>query len=281
MFNYKGNCMTYSLATLKYLRRNFFKSFGMTILPAILLGIFAPPLSMLDVIVSIGRKEHTYTSFIGIFKTINYVDNPLRFVFIILVVIVSVLFLSLLVGSTKQRMRYGSYMSGKTRNFLGHINDNFLPVFKYTLVLFISLEVVSVLLSTFLYTSIKLFSNALPACVISAIVFMIGEFAFLAMTGLTIPNMTMKGYGISKAMGLSVYELSARSLRIFFAILWVALIFATPLVLMVIFPFRYMSLLISVFSVLFYWVIITYVCVLMYVVYFDVEEIEREDLKGE
>lgn len=273
--------MTYSALTLKYLRHNFFRSFGMTILPAILLGIFAQPLTMMEVIVSIGRKEKAYTSFIEIFKTINHVDKPLRFFVIVIVMILSVFFVSLLVGSTRQKMRYGSYMAGKTRNFLGHINDNFLPVFKYMIVLFVSLEAVSVLLSTFLYTSIKIFSNALPACIVSTVIFVICELWFLSMTSLSIPNMTMKGYGLGKSMGMSVYELSARMFRVFFAIFWVFVLCVTPMVLLMVFPFKFMPLVLTLFSVLFYWILITYISVLIYVVYFDVEEIEREDQKGE
>lgn len=273
--------MTYSLATLKYLRRNFFRSFGFTLLPALLLGIFAQPLSMMQVIVSIGKKEHNYNSFLDIFKTINYIDKPLIFVFIVIIMIVAVLFISLLAGSTRQKMRYGGYMSGRTKNFLGHINDNFLPVFKYMLVLFVSLEMIAVLLSTFLYTSTKLFTNALPACIVSTVIFVICELWFLAMTSLTIPNMTMKGYRLGKAMGMSIYQLNAKVFRVFLAVLWIFVLLAAPLVLLIVFPFNYMKLVLAIFSFLFYWILLTYICVLMYVVYFDVEELEREDQKGE
>lgn len=273
--------MTYSLATLKYLRRNFLRSFGFTLLPAVLLGIFAQPLSMMQVIVSIGKKEHSYDSFLDIFKTINYIDKPLRFVFIVIVMVIAVLFVSILVGSTRQKMRYGSYMSGRARNFVGHINDNFLPVFKYMIVLFISLEMIAVLLSTFLYTSIKLFTNALPACIVSTVLFVLCELWFLAMTSLTIPNMTMKGYRLGKAMGMSVYQLNAKAFRVFFAMIWPFILLAAPLVLLIVFPFNYMKLVLAIFSVLFYWVLLTYISVLMYVVYFDAEELEREDQKGE
>ncbi len=254
---------------------------GFTLIPAVLLGIFAQPFSMMYVIVSIGRKEQTYTSFIDIFKKINYVDRPWQYVFILFIAVLSMLCVSILVGSTRQKMRYGSYMTGRSKNFWGHINDNFLAVFKYTIILFISLEIVSILLSTFLYTSIKLFSNALPACIISTVIFAVCELWFLSMTSLAIPNMTMKGYGIGKSLGASVYELSARSFRVFFAILWVFILFSAPMILLIIFPFKYMRILLAVFSIVFYWVIINYVIILMYVVYFDVEEIEREDQKGE
>ena len=109
--------MTYSLATLKFYYKNFFRCMGFTLIPALLLGIFAQPFSMMYVIVSIGKKEQTYTSFIEIFKKINYVDNPWHYVLILFIMILSVLFVSLLVGSTQQKMRYGSYTAGRTRNF--------------------------------------------------------------------------------------------------------------------------------------------------------------------
>lgn len=254
---------------------------GFTLIPALLLGIFAQPFSMMYVIVSIGRKEQTYTSFIDIFKKINYVDRPWHYVFILFIMILSVLFVSLLVGSTRQKMRYGSYTVGRYKNFLGHINDNFIAILKYTIILFVSLEITSILLSTFLYTSIKLFSNALPACIISTVLFAVCELWFLSMTSLAIPNMTMKGYGIAKSLGASIYELSARSFKVFFAILWIFILLSAPMILLIIFPFKHMNILLAVFSTVFYWVIINYIVILMYVVYFDVEEIEREDQKGE
>lgn len=254
---------------------------GFTLIPAILLGCFAPPFSMVDVIVSIGRKEQTYTSFIDIFAKINYVDNPWRFIVILVSFLISVLFVCLLVGSTRQKMRYGTYTVGRGKNFIGHINDNFLAVLKYSFLIFVALEVVTILLSTFLYTSIKIFSDALAACIVSTVLFAVCALWFLSMTSLAIPYMTMKGYGIGKALGASVYELSARSFRVFFAILWIFLIFSAPMILIMIFPFKFSRALMTFFSVIFYWVFINYVIILMYVVYFDVEEIEREDQKGE
>ena len=51
--------MSYSKMTLDYMRHNFLKSMAVLFIPAVLMGLLIDPLSMLDIIVSIGRKENT------------------------------------------------------------------------------------------------------------------------------------------------------------------------------------------------------------------------------
>ena len=99
------------------------------------------------------------------------------------------------------------------------------------------------------------------------------------MSLLTVPNMTMKGFGLFKAFGHSVYSLSAKIFKVFGSILWIMFLACLPMVFLIIFPFKGANYLLALFSFLFYWLIASYIGVLVYVVYFDVEELEREDLK--
>lgn len=270
---------SYSKMTFGYIRHNFLRSMGIMFIPMLLLGLLLHPMSILEIIVSIGRKQETYGSFIEIFKKINGYTGAGRFVGIILIMIISIGFLSIMSGFTRQKMRYGLDNRGRWTIIGSHLNDNFIPVLKYLLLLFFSLEVVAVLLSTFLYTTIKLFKNALPMCLILAMLSLLFELLFLSMSLLTIPNMTMKGFGLFKAFGHSVYSLSAKIFKVFFSIVWVMILMALPMIFFVIFPFKGSSILLSVFAILFYWVLASYIGVLVYAVYFDVEELEREDLK--
>ncbi len=54
---------------------------------------------------------------------------------------------------------------------------------------------------------------------------------------------------------------------------------SVPMIILILFPFKGSNYLLELFSFLFYWMIASYISVLVYVVYFDVEELEREDLK--
>ena len=47
----------------------------------------------------------------------------------------------------------------------------------------------------------------------------------------------------------------------------------------IIFPFENMKFVLKALSCVFYWVMVSYLSVMTYIVYFDVEELEREDLK--
>ena len=58
--------MRYSKMTLSYIRHNFLKSMGIMLVPTVLLGILLNPLNVVEIIVSIGKKEETYHSFIDI-----------------------------------------------------------------------------------------------------------------------------------------------------------------------------------------------------------------------
>ena len=271
--------MRYSKMTLSYLKHNFLKSMGITLVPTVLLGVLLNPLSIVDIIVSIGKKEETYNSFIDIYRKINGYTGMWRFSFIVLSVIVSIFFLSLLSGFIRQKMRYGLDNRGRWSMIGSHLNDNFIPVLKYLLMLFVSLEILAILLSTFLYTTIRIFKNALPMCLVVSFVFLLLELLFLSMSLLTIPNMTMKGFGLFKAFGHSVYSLSAKTFKVFGSILWLLLIMSVPMILLILFPFKGGNYLLALFSFLFYWVLASYIGVMVYVVYFDVEELEREDLK--
>ena len=271
--------MRYSNMTLSYIRHNFLKSMGIMFLPALLLGILLNPLSIVEIIVSIGKKQGTYNSFLDIYKKINGYTGAWRFVIIIIAIVISILCLSLLSGLIRQKMRYGLDNRGKWSMLGSHLNDNFLPVLKFRLLLFVSLEVLAILLSTFLYTTIKLFNNALPMCLILAFIFILVELLFLSASLLTVPNMTMKGYGLFKAFGNSVYSLSAKVFKVFGSILWIMILMSVPMIILILFPFKGSNYLLELFSFLFYWMIASYISVLVYVVYFDVEELEREDLK--
>ena len=271
--------MRYSKMTLSYLKHNFLKSMGIMLVPTVLLGILLNPLNIVEIIVSIGKKEETYHSFIDIFRKINGYTGAWRFSFTVVSIIISIVFLSLLSGFIRQKMRYGLDNRGKWNMIGSHLNDNFIPVLKYLILLLVSLEILEILLSTFLYTTIRIFKNALPMCLILSFIFLLLELLFLSMSLLTIPNMTMKGFGLFKAFGHSVYSLSAKIFKVFGSILWIMFLMSLPMVFLIIFPFKGASYLLALFSFLFYWMLASYIGVLVYVVYFDVEELEREDLK--
>ena len=271
--------MKYSNMTLSYIKHNFLKSMGILFVPTLLLGIFLNPLNIVEIIVSIGKKQGTYNTFLDIYRKINGYTTINRFVVIILAIIISIICLSLLSGLIRQKMRYGLDNRGKWGMIGSHLNDNFLPVFKYFLMIFVSLEVLAILLSTFLYTTIRIFKNALPMCFILAFLFFLVELLFVSASLLTVPNMTMKGYGLFKAFGHSIYSLSAKTFKVFGSILWLLLLMSIPMIILILFPFRGANYLLWLFSYLFYWMMASYISVLVYVVYFDVEELEREDLK--
>ena len=269
--------MSYSKMTLDYMRHNFLKSMAALFIPAVLMGLLIDPLSLLDIVVSIGRKENTYNSFIDIFTKLNDFTGIGRLVLILFVLLVTIIFVSITSGYNRQRMRYGKV--GKLNNIGEFLNDQFVPVFKYALFIFVSLEVMAILLSTFLYTAIKVLKNALPACIILAALFLLIELFLIALSLLSIPNMTMKGYGLFKSLAQSVNSLSAKSIKLFFAMLWLIILLMLPTMFIIIFPFENMKYVLKIFSCLFYWVMISYLSVMTYIVYFDVEELEREDLK--
>lgn len=269
--------MSYSKGALEYMRHNFLKSMAVLFIPALLLGILLDPLSMLDIIVSIGRKENTYNSFIDIFKKLNDFTGVGRLFLILFALLITIVFVSVTSGYNRQRMRYGK--DGKLTNIGEFLNDHFLPVTKYALFIFVSMEAVAILLSTFLYTAIKLLKNALPACIILSALFLLIELYLVALSLLAIPNMTMKGYGLFKSLAQSATSLSAKSIKVFFAMLWLIVLLMLPTAFIIIFPFENMKYVLKALSCVFYWVMISYLSVMTYVVYFEVEELEREDLK--
>ncbi|MDE6189164.1 MAG: hypothetical protein K2G37_02620 [Clostridia bacterium] len=269
--------MSYSKMTLDYMRRNFLKSMATLFIPAVILGLLLEPLSILEIIVSVGRKDNTYNSFIEIFAKLNGFTSAGRLVLILFALILTIVAVSISSGYNRQRMRYGT--ESKSLNVGEYFNDHFLPIVKYAIVIFISLELVAILLSTFLYTAIKLFDNTFAACLILAIIFILIELYFVSLTLLCVPNMTMKGYGVLKSLGQSIYMIFSKSAKIFFGILWMMVLLMVPTILIISFPFENMKYVLKIFSCLFYWVMISYLSVMNYVVYFDVEELEREDLK--
>ena len=269
--------MSYSKMTLDYMRKNFLKCMAMLFIPSLILGLLLEPLSILEIIVSVGRKDNTYNSFIEIFAKLNGFTGIGRLVLILFALLITIVTVSVTSGYNRQKMRYGT--ESKSLNIGEYFNDHFLPIVKYAVIIFISLELVAILLSTFLYTAIKLFSNTFAACLVLAIIFILLELYFISLTILCVPNMTMKGYGIAKSLGQSIYMIFSKSAKIFFGILWMMVLLMIPTIFIIAFPFEHMRIVLKIFSCLFYWVMISYLSVMNYVVYFDVEELEREDLK--
>lgn len=269
--------MRYSKWALDYMRRNFLNSMAVLFIPAVLMGLLIEPLSMVHIIVSIGRKDNTYNSFIDIFTKLNNFTGVGRLVLVIFAIVVMIMFVSVTSGYNRHIMKYGKV--GKLNNIGEYLNDHFLPIAKYALFIFVTMELAAILLSTFLYTAIKVFRNALPACIIFSVLFLLIEIYIIAISILAIPNMTMKGYGLFKSLAQSVNSLSAKSFKLFFALLWMFILLMIPTALIIIFGFKGDRFVLTIFSCLFYWVLISYMSAITYIAYFDVEELEREDLK--
>lgn len=258
--------------TFGYLKQNFWRMLAYCILPALVLGLVSSPVSLIKLLFS-DQLDRTVT-FSEVFLTGTDLNKPYKLGVMILAFLLYSFFAAACVGSVQHKMRYGHFYKFSTHNLFKLVNNNFLPVAKGMISLMVLMELLGVITTVFVFFWSKVIAIkavTIVLCTITVLLF-VGLFLFTAsMLILTIPNMTMRGFGLFKSIRLSWTTAVGKYKTLIPAVTLPIVIAYVPLVIVNAFD---VIVLTQVLDVLFYVFALMYYHVLMYVIFFDLENVE-------
>lgn len=268
--------MSYMKTTFGYLKEHFVRMFAFCVIPAIVLGLVSSPVSLVKLLFS--EQLDRTVSFSEVFLTGTDLNRPYKVGVMILAFLLYAFFAAACVGSVQHKMRYGHFYKLNTHNFFKLVNNNFLPVAKGMLALMVVLEVLGLVTTLFVFFWSKVIAIKAVTIVLctATVIFFVGLFLFcVSMLVLTVPNMTMRGFGLFKSVRLSWTTSVNKSKKILPAVTIPVVIAYVPLVIVNAFD---INILTQIMDVLFYLFAFMYYHVLMYVIFCDLEDVEVADI---
>lgn len=264
--------MSYMKSTFGYLKEHFWRMLAFCILPALVLGLVSSPVSLIRLLFS--EQLNSSVSFSEVFLAGTDLNKPYKLVVMILAFLLYSVCAAACVGSVQHKMRYGHFYKLSTHNFFKLVNNNFLPVAKGMLVLMVLMELLGIVTTLFVFFWSKVVAIkavTIVLCTLTVIVF-VGFFLIVAsFLVLTIPNMTMRGFGLFKSMKLSWASSVNKWKSLLPAVTLPVVVAYIPLIVVNAFD---VIVLTQILDVLFYAFALMYYHVLMYVIFFDLENIE-------
>lgn len=262
-------------STLKFIKNNFLRLFLYSLIPALLLGVFARPAGVLTVLkdyatISSRSFSQVYFAVTGFGRWGMIVVGI--FAYLIICVVVSAM-----LGSIERKMRYGVYAKPTVSTFLKNVNDNLLALLGLSASIFLIFAVVNSLNAVLIYFWANILSNTAAVLAMSIISILItytiaGVWTVYLL--FIIPNMTIKGLSFTDSYLNSIRQTSKIYSRLFLAVAVPLVLLFIPLILNYLFMWK-MGVL---FAALIYLFLVIYLPVLIYVAFFESEEIDRADI---
>lgn len=268
--------MNYLKSTFRYLKDHFLRMFAYCIVPALVLGLISSPVSLVRMLSQ--NQYDNNVSFSEIFLGATDLNKPYKIVIMILAFIIYAVFAAVCVGSVQHKMRYGHFYKINVHNFFKNVNGYFLPMAKGMLVLMVLMELLGLFTSIFVFFWSKVISVkwvAIGLCVATTIGFLAAFFFVASLLTLVVPNMTIRGFGLFKSIKLSSVTVLNNFAKIIPALVLPIVVAYVPLVIVNIFNVNVLS---QILDILFYLFAFMYYHVLLYVVYFDLEDVKTEQI---
>lgn len=262
--------MKYIKLTLQYMYHNIWYVLLFAIVPSLLLGFLTNPASNMEFIRDF-TNLHTFTEIFSTMSELNLKNFLIALpVFPILLVIFSAAS-----GIISKHMRRGIFNFNK---FFRSVNNNIL----YTLVvgfsLLLAFELVALLNASFATLWIRIFENGrvgLTLSIVTMCVTWVILLLFAAVSLLWLPTMSVTGLNPAKALSESFRSLKGNIWKVLIAIVLPLLIYfaiCAPLSYFVV-PGRHI-----IYTIV-YMFMLPYALILMFSVYCEVNDIDREDLR--
>lgn len=268
--------MAYMKSTFVYLKEHFLRMLAFCFLPALVLGLVSSPVSLVKLLFS--KQLDGNVTFSEVFLNGTDLNKPYKLVVMIVAFLLYAVFAAACVGSVQHKMRYGSFYKFNTHNFFKLVNNNFLPVAKGMIALMVLLELLGIIATLFVFFWSKVVAvkaATIVLCTITVILF-VGLFLFcISMLVLTVPNMTMRGFGLFKSVRLSWTTSVNKYKKILPAVTLPVVIAYVPLVVVNAFDINVLT---QIMDILFYLFAFMYYHVLMYVIFCDLEDVEVADI---
>ncbi len=273
-----------------YIKNNWLSVLLHIIVPAILYTAFILPTSSFEYIVkNISTME--VKNAMDIFITINDGSKFSSWQYILsyvsLIVITLVVFGSY-IGNIQNKMRYGKTVYSGFKGVFKRANETLFASIRAGIFLMAAMELYALIMSVVIFVVIKATAiEWLRIFWVSLIgaALIVAMFYGCAWVSCALPNMTMRNEGLFKSVGRSMKMVGDKQVKIFGAFIVPLVISYVPLLVCsacdIFFDHLVLTIVKYIVIFVFYVFSFAYYIVLMYVVFFDINEIEREDLNLE
>lgn len=268
--------MRYIRMSLRFLKHNALRLLLSAAIASLLLA-FVVDLTGMFRFVRFVSDPDTH-SFGQIIRTVFGIASPWWPAGVFCMVVFSAVPQSDMLGTIHRRMTFGDVQPFSLRYLWNKINNYFLPILQISALFCGIMLLDGFLLAVFCYLWAKL--STVVAIVLSLItgVILIGIAVLAVSLVLTmLPNMTIKGYGFAMAFRISVTACSKKLHTIFASVALPVLVAFIPVSLIGILDFPGAFVLRYLISALFLFAMHLYIVPLMYVVFYDTEEMDRQD----
>ena len=264
--------MGYIKQSLIYYKKNLLYVLLLSLVPAIIVGAGTEPCSMLQFFINF--TDGNYKTFGDIFLAQSEVTWR-SFLIGVLVFPLIIASISAFAGMISRHMRYGVL---DFDNFTRRINNNFLQVFLLSIIFLVLTQIYAIICTSITLvwvTTIDVNTTSLALTIVTNLIFMAILLMIFAFCSVALPIMSISGLGIKKALAESIRLVKTKILKVIVAIVVPLIIPYTIMGVLAGFDFWWRKI-INPFIFLF---IIGYIMILMYIIYCDVADFDREDVK--
>lgn len=265
--------MKYFIDALKYNGKNLIKMAVFALIPAFFIGGLIQPYCLSNFYAQYDELVvSSYSSIFGAFFNFNWQNVIVSLLGLLLLIFI----VSVIMGIIERHMRTGKFSLSESTTFL---NNNFLIVFAYFALLLFLYFATMVVISLILFVmhilmsgtgNIPTTSNYILSYVVGIGLFLL-FFYFATIIFLSIPETISTGYSVPNCIGNTAENLGKKARKAYFSFVVVLLIH---------FPIAILSfgtwwqVLANILSIFLY---ICYFCTVNYIIYFDANNISRED----
>ncbi len=280
----------YFNSTMTYIKNNWISVLLHIIVPSILYTIFILPTSSFDYIVK-NISTLDVKNAMDIFITIN---DGSRFssweyiVFYVLTAVLTIVVFGSYIGNIQNKMRYGKTIYGGFKGVFKRVNETLFAAVRAGILLMAAMELYALIMSVVIFCVIKVTAvEWLRIFWVSLIgaAFIVLMFYGCGWIACALPNMTMRNEGMFRSIGRSMKMVGDKQIKVFGAFIVPLIISYIPLLVCSACDIFYDHIVLTIVKYIvifaFYVFSFAYYVVLMYVVFFDINEIEREDLNME
>ena len=268
--------MKYTVQSGKYVFKNILYIFPLAVIPAFFLALSTDPAALRSVLESFFNGALYEWSFRTLFRAVSVLNfNGWNSIFGLIGLITLMVCVSMLMALMEKHMRFGK------RTFNGifsKLNDNLIATCGYGLLLIAMYELWALIMSALLL-AVSRIPIVWLAYVFITVVMILVHFALLfgvSLIYLWLPCMHITGFPAAEALQYSNQLSKPAQGRILFSQTIVLFIVETLIFLTVFFTGDFTF---TIVSTLLYALLIMIYCVRMQVVYFDLDGIERRDLR--
>lgn len=269
----KKDYFKYLKMTLSYTNGRIWYLLLLSLLPSVLIAFIFSPYGSIDFLCRFGDY---YTATFGeIMLAVMGISMSYYWLGIVGIFAVP-FFLSILFGAVERHMRVGEFDLGFNR-VRARLNFNYITAVKFTLIIFVVYMFFKFLQGTMFY----LFCNslqwgwALSLSIIWYVLIFFVELSLLSVFILWVPTMLQTGLNSAKSLGLSVRQGARYSL----STMGILLIPTIPMIAFMIVNSTLRLHIDIVLNAVLLTITVVYYVVLMYTIFFDINGIEREDIK--